>query len=126
MGLQLLPAETSPLSNQHHVCHRPPPHHRRQQGHRLSCQVHRRGRGHRRCCRIRGRDRFCVRLPHHRLRQEPLPQAATLLLRHPGIRPVRSHGTVLLDDGIPPPVRFLESGGGLLTWCCSVHVLDLQ
>merc|ERR1739838_660583 len=81
--------------------HRPPPHHRRQQGHRLSCQV-------------------------HRVRQEPLPQAAALLLRYPGIRPVRSHGTVLLDDGIPPPFRFLESGGGLKTWCCSVYVLDLQ
>merc|ERR1712105_329612 len=31
-----------------------------------------------------------------------------LLVRHPGIRPVRGHGPVLFNDGLPPAVRILR------------------
>ena len=46
------------------------------QGHRQRSQVHRRGRGHRGRRRLRRGNRLCVRVADHRLRQEPLAQAA--------------------------------------------------
>ena len=46
------------------------------QGHRQRGQVHRRGRGHRGRRRLRRGNRLRVRLADHRLRQEPLAQAA--------------------------------------------------
>ena len=58
----------------------PAPHLRPQAGHRQRRQVHRcRGR-HRGSRRVRSWYRLRVRIPHHRIRQEPLPQAAALLL----------------------------------------------
>merc|ERR1712226_969194 len=57
---------------------------------------------------LRSWDRLRVRQSHHRLRQKPQPEAAAVLLRHPGIRPVRGHGPVLFDDGLPPAVRILR------------------
>ena len=53
-------------------------------------------------------NRNGVRLPHHRLRQEPLPQAAAFLIRHLGFRPVWGYGSVLSYDGVPAVVRFLS------------------
>ena len=46
------------------------------QGHRQRGQVHRGGRGHRGRRRLRRGNRLRVRLADHRLRQEPLAQAA--------------------------------------------------
>merc|ERR1711926_34220 len=99
------------------VCHQPgesSPDHHRQQGHRSrSC--------HRRSRRIRCWNRFSLRISHHRLCQEPQPEAAAVLPRYPGIRPVRGHGTILFDDGVPPPVRLLDprsSLGRYLCCCC--------
>ena len=40
--------------------------------------------------------------------QEPEPEAAAVLLRHPGLRPVRGHGALLPHDGLPPPLRLLS------------------
>ena len=40
--------------------------------------------------------------------QEPFPQAAVVLLRHPGLRLVRGHGALLPHDGFPPPLRVLN------------------
>merc|ERR1711976_187572 len=74
-----------------------------------SAQVHWSWSRHRRSRWIRSWYRICVRIPHHWLRQGPLPQAAAFLLRYPWIRPVRGHGSVLFDDGLPSPVRFLRS-----------------
>merc|ERR1712158_126647 len=65
---------------------------------------------HRRSRRFRSRNWLRVRLPDHRLRQEPLPQAAALLLRHSRLRPLRGHGTVLSYDGFPPALRLLSTG----------------
>merc|ERR1712223_1931904 len=65
---------------------------------------------HRRSRRARSRNWLRVRLPDHRLRQEPLPQAAALLLRHPRLRPLRGHGTVLSYDGFPAALRLLSTG----------------
>merc|ERR1712106_1011308 len=61
-----------------------------------------------RSCWIWSRNWLRLRISHHRLRQEPFPQATAVLLRYFGIRPVRGHGSVLFDDGFPPPVRFLD------------------
>merc|ERR1740128_214514 len=71
--------------------------------------VHRRWSCHRRSGRFRSWNWLRVRLPDHRIRQEPLPEAAAVLLRHPGLRPLRSHGPVLPHDGFPPAVRLLGS-----------------
>merc|ERR1711862_185307 len=85
------------------------------------CQVHRSWSRHRRSRWIRSWNRICVRIPHHRLCQEPLPQAAAFLLCYPLIRSVRGHGTVLFDDGLPSPVRFLRSDISFnLYWWCSL------
>merc|ERR1711946_78730 len=73
-----------------------------------AAQFHRSWSRHRRSRWIRSWYRICVRIPHHRLRQEPFPQAAAFLLRYPWICPVRGHGSVLFDDGLPSPVRFLS------------------
>merc|ERR1719192_1889466 len=78
--------------------------------HWLCCQVHRSRRCHRRSRRVRSRNWLCVRLPDHRLRQEPLPQAAALLLRHSWLRSLRGHGTVLSYDGFPAALRLLSTG----------------
>merc|ERR1712172_410721 len=51
-----------------------------------------------------------LRLPHHRIRQEPLPEAAAVLLRHSWLCPLRGHGTLLSYDGFPPFVRLLNTG----------------
>ena len=40
--------------------------------------------------------------------QEPIPEAAAVLLRHPGIRPVRSHGPFLFDGRFPHSVRYVN------------------
>ena len=40
--------------------------------------------------------------------QEPKPEAAAVLLRHPGIRPLRGHGPLLPHDGLPSPLRILN------------------
>merc|ERR1712107_743963 len=53
-------------------------------------------------------DRLRLRLAHHRLRQEPWSQAAAVLLRHPGIRPLRGYGAFLSHDGLPPPLCLLR------------------
>merc|ERR1711936_1173309 len=49
-------------------------------------------------------------LPHHRIRQEPLPEAAAVLLRHSWLRSLRGHGTLLSYDGFPPALRLLNTG----------------
>merc|ERR1712038_1812206 len=56
---------------------------------------------HRRCCRVRSWNRLRLWLPHHRIRQEPLPEAAAVL---------RGHGTLLSYDGFPPALRLLNTG----------------
>merc|ERR1712186_59572 len=56
---------------------------------------------HRRCCRVRSWNRLRLWLPHHRIRQEPLPEAAAVLL---------GHGTLLSYDGFPPAPRLLNTG----------------
>lgn len=40
--------------------------------------------------------------------QEPVPEAAAVLLRHPGVRFVRGHGSLLSDGGFPHPVRHVN------------------
>ena len=87
----------------------------------LSRQVHRSRSRHCRSRRVRGWYWISLRVSHHRLRQEPVSQAAALLLRHSGLCPVRGHGTLLFDDGLPPPVRFLKSDNTTnLYWWCSL------
>merc|ERR1712098_950142 len=81
------PPPTTPPANQ--VCHR------------LCCQVHWSRRCHRRCCRVRSWNWLRLWFPHHRIRQEPLPQAAAVL---------RRHGTFLSYDGFPPALRLLNTG----------------
>lgn len=41
--------------------------------------------------------------------QEPLPEAAALLLRHPGICSVWGYGSLLSDGGVPHPVRHVNT-----------------
>merc|ERR1712121_29441 len=65
---------------------------------------------HRRCCRVRSWNRLRLWLPHHRIRQEPLPEAAAVLLRHSWLRSLRGHGTLLSYDGLPPALRLLNTG----------------
>merc|ERR1711971_1464029 len=89
--------------------HLPPAHLLRQAGHLQRRQVHRSWCRHCWCRWIRSWYWICVRIPHHWLRQEPLPQAAAFLLRYPWIRFVRGHGSVLFDDGLPSALRFLRS-----------------
>merc|ERR1712080_69892 len=48
-------------------------------------------------------------ISHHWIREEPEPEAATVLLRHPGICSLRSHGTVLPYDGFLALVRILDT-----------------
>merc|ERR1739838_1185824 len=67
--------------------------------------------------RVWGWYRLSVRVSDHWIRQEPRPQAATLLLRYPRIRPVRGHGSVLLDDGFLAALCVLSVLLCLL--CCS-------
>merc|ERR1711899_80437 len=101
MGTPVLTVPASPpppTTPANHVCHR------------LCCQVHWSRRCHRRSRRVRSRNWLRVRLPDHRLRQEPLPQAAALLLRHSRLRPFRGHGTVLSYDGLPAALRLLSTG----------------
>merc|ERR1712121_112934 len=90
------PPPTTPPAN--HVCHR------------LCCQVHRSRRCHRRCCRVRSWNRLRLWLPHHRIRQEPLAEAAAVLLRHSWLCSLRGHGTLLSYDGFPPALRLLNTG----------------
>ena len=59
------------------------------------------------CCRCWYRQR--VRQSSNRLRQEPVPQATALLVRHPRVRPVRSHGSLLSHDGFPHPLCLLNA-----------------
>merc|ERR1712213_292689 len=56
---------------------------------------------HRRCCRVRSWNWLRLWFPHHRIRQEPLPEAAAVL---------RGHGTLLSYDGFPPALRLLNTG----------------
>merc|ERR1712137_665667 len=62
---------------------------------RLCCQPRYRYRRQIHWCRCWYRNSF--RLPHHWLRQKPIPQGSTFLICHFGIRPLRSHGSFLLD-----------------------------
>lgn len=41
--------------------------------------------------------------------QEPLPEAAAFLLRHPGICSVWGYGSLLSDGGVPHPVRHVNT-----------------
>merc|ERR1712241_820161 len=138
MGTPVLTVPASPPPTPtpaSHVCHRPPrplppplhgrcpqpaPRHRAgfpaalhlrpQVGHWLCCQVHWSRRCHRRCCRVRSWNRLRLWFPHHRIRQEPLPEAAAVLLRHSWLCPLRGHGTLLSYDGFPPALRLLNTG----------------
>merc|ERR1711936_895978 len=65
---------------------------------------------HRRCCWVRSWNWLRLWFPHHRIRQEPLPQAAAVLLRHSWLCPLRGHGTFLSYDGFPPALRLLNTG----------------
>merc|ERR1712000_355419 len=56
---------------------------------------------HRRCCRVRSWNWLRLWFPHHRIRQEPLTEAAAVL---------RGHGTLLSYDGFPPALRLLNTG----------------
>merc|ERR1712107_739838 len=94
------PPPTTPPANQ--VCHR------------LCCQVHRSRRCHRRCCRVRSWNWLRFWFPHHRIRQEPLPEAAVVLLRHSWLRPLRGHGTLLSYDGFPPALRLLNTAAAVV------------
>ena len=40
--------------------------------------------------------------------RNPSLKATAFLLRHSWVRPVRGHGSVLLDDGFPPALRILS------------------
>merc|ERR1712088_1062549 len=130
MGTPVLTVPASPPTTPtpaSHVCHRPPRplppplHGRRPQPaprHRagfpaalhLRRQVHRSRRCHRQCCRVRSWNWLRLWLPHHRIRQEPLPEAAAVLLRHSWLCPLRGHGTLLSYDGFPPALRLLNTG----------------
>merc|ERR1712058_94438 len=68
--------------------------------------------------RIRSWDWIRVRIPHHRIRQESQPQAAAVLLRYPGIRSLRGHGSLLFDDGLPSTFCILRCPGVFLCDCC--------
>merc|ERR1711971_954103 len=83
MGTPVLtvPASKPPTKTSSKVCHG------------LCCQVHWSRRCHRRCRRVRSWNWLRLRLPHHRIRQEPLPEAAAVLLRHSWLCPLRGHGT---------------------------------
>ena len=39
--------------------------------------------------------------------QEPGSEAAAILIRHSGFRPLRGHGALLSHDGFPPSFRLL-------------------
>merc|ERR1712004_205909 len=74
------------------------------------CKGHLRGRAtYRRSRWIRSWNRQRVRFSRHRLCPKPIPQAAALLIRYPGIRLVRGYGSLLSYDGFPHPVRLLSS-----------------
>jgi len=60
--------------------------------------------GHRLC-----RYRLSLRLTHHRLREEPIPQTAALLIRHFGLCPLRGHGSLLSYDGFFAVIRVLNA-----------------
>merc|ERR1712227_1106849 len=74
----------------------------------LRRQVHRSRSCHRRSRWIWSWYWICVWISDHRIRQKPISEAAAVLLRHSWFRPVRGHGTVLFDDGLPPPLCFLN------------------
>ena len=52
------------------------------------------------------------------LRQEPVSQAAALLLRHFGLRSVRGYGAFLSHDGFLAPLRFLSDLHRSQLWGC--------
>merc|ERR1712213_167666 len=93
------PPPTTPPAN--HVCHR------------LCCQVHRSRRCHRRCCRVRSWNWLRLWFPHHRIRQEPLPEAAAVLLRHSWLRPLNT-GCVECRHLAPEERLLFPPSGG----CC--------
>merc|ERR1711997_1325448 len=102
----------------HRAGHQPHPHLRCQAGHCLCCQVHWSRSCHRGSCWIWCWYRLRFRVPHYRLRQEPVSQAAAVLLRHLGICSVRGYGSLLFDDGLPSALRFLNEKNNLNpTWC---------
>lgn len=59
------------------------------------------------CC-SEGDIKLCV-YPLCSPTQEPLPEAAALLLRHPGFRSVWGYGSLLSDGGVPHPVRHVKT-----------------
>merc|ERR1712083_1208841 len=106
-----------PHGNHQYVCHW------------LRRQVHRCWSRHSRCCWIWSRNWISLRVTHHWIRQEPLTQATALLLCYSGIRPVRSHGSVLFDDGLPAAVRLLDGetrGDTCDLWCILVSEIKLN
>merc|ERR1712080_429651 len=72
---------------------------------RHGCQVYRCWCGHRRRCWIWSRYWNSVRFPDHRLCSQPVAESSIVLVRHLGVRLVRSHGTLLLDGCLPHPIR---------------------
>merc|ERR1711936_1356928 len=109
MGTPVLTVPASPPTTPtpaSHVCHRPP--------RPLPPPLHGRcpqpAPRHRRCCRVRSWNRLRLWLPHHRICQEPLPEAAAVLLRHSWLRSLRGHGTLLSYDGFPHALRLLNTG----------------
>merc|ERR1712168_1753412 len=85
-SLRVSPPRHGRLEEHRQALHlRPHPHLLRQAGHRLCCQVH--------------WSWSC---------QEPISQAAALLLCYFGICSVRGHGSVLFDDGILASLCFLN------------------
>merc|ERR1712012_280507 len=90
-----------------HVCHRSslrvsPPRHGRLEEHRQARHL----RPHPHLLRQAG-HRLCRQ--DHWLCQEPISQAAALLLCYFGICSVRGHGSVLFDDGILASLCFLNT-----------------
>ena len=84
-------------------------HLQQQERHWQRRQVHRCRSCHCRSRRIRSRNWFSFRKLDHRLCSQPLPQTTTFLLRHFGIRLVRSHGSFLSYDGFLAVVRLLKN-----------------
>merc|ERR1711971_1342446 len=105
MGTPVLtvPASKPPNKTSSNVCHRPP--------RPLPPPLH--GRcsqpAPRHCAGFPAAVHLRLWLPHHRIRQEPLPEAAAVLLRHSWLCSLRGHGTLLSYDGFPPFVRLLNT-----------------
>ena len=96
-----------------------------QERHWLRCQVHRCRSCHRWSRRIRSWYRLCLWFPHHWIRPQPFPQATALFLCHFGICFVWGYGTLLFDDGLFAPVRFLNIRNTRRPTNRTIYYLDL-